>query len=145
MSDQIIVDDNKIIVTEQELISIVAAGIQGPPGPPGADSDGSKIEFYFNYGDVAEQVIGTIQTSQLLRVRIDVLTPFNAVGVDATIGTTSNPSELLPSGFIDLSQAGTFDLVTNTELSVATVYKLFFTTGTGGTQGRGVIRIYFDL
>lgn len=145
MTDQTVIDDQAFIVTEQELISVVAAGIQGPPGPPGADSEGSKIEFYFNFGDVAEQIIGTIQTSQLLRVRIDVLTAFNAVGVDATIGTTSNPSQLLPSGFIDLSQAGTFDLVTNLELSVDTQYKLFFTTGSGGTQGRGVIRIYFDL
>jgi hypothetical protein len=145
MTSPTVVDDEAIVVVEQPIISVVSAGIQGPPGPPGMDATGSKIEFYFNYGDVSEQVIGTIPVGQLLYTRIDILTAFDASGVDATIGTTSIPDSVLPAGFIDLSVAGTYELYSNTELGSSMQYKLFFTAGTGGTQGRGVIRIYFDI
>lgn len=145
MTSQTVIDDEAIIVVEQPIISVVAAGIQGPPGPPGMDAAGSRIKFEFHFGDVAEQIIGTIPTGQLLFARIDVIEPFDATGVDATIGTTSTPDSILPAGFIDLTQAGTYELYTNTELGGSTQYKLFFTAGTGGTTGRGVIRIYFDI
>lgn len=145
MPEQTIVDDEAIVVVEQPVISVVAAGIQGPPGPPGMDASGAQIRFEFHFGDVAEQTIGTIPAGQLLYTRVDIMETFDASGVDATIGTTSTPDSILSSGFIDLTAVGTYELFSNTELGVSTVYKLFFTAGTGGTTGRGVIRIYFDI
>lgn len=145
MPEQIIVDDEAIVVVEQPVISVVAAGIQGPPGPPGMDADGTKLKFEFHFGDVAEQTIGTIPAGQLLYTRVDIMEAFDASGVDATIGTTSTPDSILAPGFIDLTAVGTYELFSNTELGISTVYKLFFTAGTGGTTGRGVIRIYFDI
>lgn len=145
MSEQILVGDTAVVVVEQPIISVVAAGIQGPPGPPGMSADGSQIKFSFGFGDVAEQIIGSIPAGQLLHTRIDIFEGFDAVGVNATIGTTSVPDSILPAGFVDLSAPGTYELYSNTELGITTQYKLFFTAGTGGTQGRGVIRIYFDI
>jgi hypothetical protein len=154
MTSQTVIDDETIVVVEQPQvqtvvveqpsISVVSAGIQGPPGPPGMDAAGSQIKFEFHFGDVAEQIIGSIPAGQLLYTRIDIMTAFDASGIDATIGTTSTPNSILAAGFIDLARVGTYELYTNTELGSATQYKLFFTAGTGGTQGRGVLRIYFD-
>ncbi|WP_192980746.1 hypothetical protein [Pseudomonas sp. EggHat1] len=116
---------------------VVAAGRQGPPGPPG---DGSALgAFEFAFGDASTRLLHTITKPSLLAsVQLIITTPFNGEGAALRIRTQAGVV-LLDSDQVAPDFAATYESTPGASLAAGTGIYLEITPGAGATAGAGFV------
>lgn len=122
--------------------SVWVGGTQGSPGPPG----NGLPAFYFSYGDATPAIIFTPDANWvILSISLIVLTPFNGVGANASIGTTASPDLLMDEDESDLSVGSAYEANPMETIPNGTPVKVFITPGAGATAGRCMVLIEYAL
>jgi hypothetical protein len=101
----------------------------------GAGTIPTSSLFSLDFGDVNQSLIKTV-SGLITKVKVAVTQSFNGIGASITIGSLANPTLLFQSNQIDMSQATEFENPQSVFISTATDIYVFYTTGTGASQGK---------
>lgn len=122
---------------------VIAQGAEAGTG--GGNSGGgtaANAEIPFSYGDTSFRSIYTTESNEVIwTVSIVVLQSFNATGCSISIGDSTNPSRFGNSSQIYLEEVGEYVINPVFKYASPTTIYLTFNSGTGGTQGNGIILI----
>lgn len=129
------------------VVSLINTGLIGPKGDRGIPGPaGNAVQaFQFSYGDATPAILVTAVSGQrILGVRLDILTAFNGVGAQLSIGTMADPQSVFPTTDNSALIVSSFDLKLNTLYSQDTDIFLWITAGQNASAGSGQVLIFIQ-
>jgi hypothetical protein len=146
ITDTVVLDGLNDVVTlmEEQQVSVVSVGEQGPPGRDGTNGSGA-LDFNFAYGDATPAVLMTVPAGKLIyRVGLHIKEPFNGVGASVTIGDAVDTDRLMSTTQNDLTQVGSNETSPAYAYGTDTQITLSVVAGAGASTGAGLISLYIE-
>jgi hypothetical protein len=110
----------------------------------GAILNKPSANLSFAFGDASPVNVIIAQAAQLIEsVRILILTPFDGVGATLEVGDTGQSDRLLSQSQVNPAIAATYESNPNYTYGSTTQIKLTINSGTGATQGSGLLVITY--
>jgi hypothetical protein len=127
------------VLVEQAQTIVVAAGSQGPAGPPGA-AGAPAIEMNFAFGDASPAVITLAEAGKVIyNVNLHITVPFDGAGASLTVGDAAEPDRFMKAYENDPTQVGSNETNPAYQYGVGTQVILTIMPGGGASQGAGLV------
>lgn len=140
-----VVDGNQVVV-ESIKTHVIEVNSQATINVLNATAGLANTELKpvnFSYGDASSIIFNVPANSVVLKIAINVITPFNGTNSSLSLGTTANNNLLVSAQQTDLSIAAKFEIDPNINVLVASDIYIFINAGSGTTQGNGWITLEY--
>lgn len=97
----------------------------------------------FSFGDASSIVFTVPVNSVVLKMAVNIITPFNGVGASISLGTLANNNLLVSAQQTDLTVAAKFEIDPNVNIVAASDIYIFINAGSGATQGNGWVTLEY--
>lgn len=114
------------------------------PGPKGSDGSGAiTVPFEWNSITILPILVAVAEKT-VLRVEVCVVIPFDGSSPSLSVGDSGDHQRLLPTTDIDPSLEATFSVNPGYRYGTATQINLYINSGSGASQGSGVVSIVME-
>lgn len=148
-TDVVVISDGADVVTltEEQQLTVISLGEQGPPGRTGLTGPGGSgaIEINFAFGDATPAVLTTVLANKIVYgVALHIRVPFDGVGAALTVGDAGDTDRLMSSDENVPALIGSNTTNPAYAYSTDTELLLSITAGAGATQGSGLATLYIQ-
>lgn len=114
------------------------------PGPRGANGSGAiTVPFEWNSITILP-LLTAVAEKTVLRVEVCLVIPFDGTAPTLSVGDSLDHERLIPVIDIDPSLEATFSVNPGYRYSTATQINLYINSGSGASQGSGIVSIVME-